>query len=64
MAEERIEWKQYDKVCKIIQQVQGDPDVVEKNIWNNDFCGRYTTYAYERILSLDKSSSWNYTIFL
>jgi hypothetical protein len=36
VEEARIEWKQDEKICKIIQQLQEDPDAVEKFTWKND----------------------------
>jgi hypothetical protein len=31
----RIEWKQDQKVCKIIQQLQDDPSALDKFVWEN-----------------------------
>jgi hypothetical protein len=36
VEEARIEWKQYQKVCKIIQQLQEDPSALDKFVWKND----------------------------
>ena len=37
MEEARIEWNQDQEVCKIIQQLQGDPNSLDNFIWHNDF---------------------------
>ena len=36
VEEARIEWKQDEKIFKIIQQLQEDPDAIEKFTWKND----------------------------
>jgi hypothetical protein len=36
MEEERIEWKQGQDVCKIIQQLQEDPSSLDNFVWKND----------------------------
>jgi hypothetical protein len=36
VEEARIEWKQDQKVCKIIQQLQEDPSALDKFVWKND----------------------------
>ena len=36
MEEERIEWKKYQKVCKIIQQIQEDTISLDKFVWKDD----------------------------
>ena len=36
VEEERIEWKQDQKLCKIIQQLQEDPSALDKFVWKND----------------------------
>ena len=35
MEEERIEWNQDQEVCKIIQQLQEDPNSLDKFVWKN-----------------------------
>jgi hypothetical protein len=37
VEEARIEWKQDQEVCKIIQQLQEDPNALDKFVWKNDF---------------------------
>jgi hypothetical protein len=37
VKEARIEWKQYEEVCNIIQQLKEDPRSLDKFVWNNDF---------------------------
>jgi len=36
VEEVRIEWKQDQKACKIIQKLQEDPNALDKFVWNND----------------------------
>lgn len=36
VEEARKEWKQDQKVCNIIQQLQEDPSASNKFVWNND----------------------------
>ena len=36
VEEARIEWKQDQKACKIIQQLKEDPNALEKIMWKND----------------------------
>jgi hypothetical protein len=36
VEEARIEWKQDQKVCKIIQQIQEDPSALDKFLWKHD----------------------------
>jgi hypothetical protein len=45
VEEERIEWKQDQEVCKIIQQLHEDPSSVDDFVWNNDFLW-YHDYLY------------------
>jgi hypothetical protein len=37
VEEPRIEWKQYQELCNIIQQLQEDHDSLKNIIWNNFF---------------------------
>ena len=37
VEEATIEWKQYQELCNIIQQLQEDPNVLDKFVWKNDF---------------------------
>jgi hypothetical protein len=46
VEETRIEWKQGQEVCKIIQQLQEDPSSLDKFVWKNNFLWYLlTTYA-------------------
>lgn len=36
VEEARIEWRQDQKACKIIQQLQEDPNALDKCVWKND----------------------------
>jgi len=36
VEESRIEWKQYQKACNIIQKLQEDPNAQDKFVWKND----------------------------
>jgi hypothetical protein len=36
VEEEMIEWKQYQEVCKIIQQLHEDPSSLDNFVWKND----------------------------
>jgi hypothetical protein len=36
VEEARIEWKQDQEICKIIQQLQEDPSSLDKFVWKND----------------------------
>jgi hypothetical protein len=37
VEEVRIEWKQDQEVCKIIQQLHKDTSSLDNFVWNNDF---------------------------
>jgi hypothetical protein len=37
VEEARIEWKQDQEVCKIIQKLHEVPSSIEKFVWKNDF---------------------------
>ena len=37
VEEAMIEWKKDQEVCKIIQQLQEDPNALDKLVWKNDF---------------------------
>ena len=36
VEEEKIEWKQDHKTCYIVQQLQEDPNALDKFMWKND----------------------------
>jgi hypothetical protein len=35
VEEERMEWKQYQKACKVIQQLQEPTSALDKFVWKN-----------------------------
>jgi hypothetical protein len=36
VEEAMIQWKQYQNICNIIQQLQEDPSTLDKFVWKND----------------------------
>jgi hypothetical protein len=64
VEEARIEWKQYQEVCKIIQQLQEDPSSLDNFVWKNDFYGIMISYIYVRIPNSNRRSFWNCTLLL
>jgi hypothetical protein len=74
MEEARIEWKQDQKVCKIIRQLQENPRAFYKFVWKNDLlwyrdhllicCGIEIAYIYVRIPNSNRRSFGNCTLLL
>jgi hypothetical protein len=58
VEEARIEWKQDQKVCKIIQQLQEDPSALDKFVWKND------SLWYQDCLYLCKNSQLKQKVLL
>ena len=41
VEESRMEWNQYEEVCKIIQQIQEDSDSFDNFVWGNYFLSNW-----------------------
>jgi len=54
LQEARMEWKQYQEVGNIIQELQEDPDALDQFVWNDDFL------LYRDHLYLCKNSQLKY----
>jgi hypothetical protein len=58
VEEAMIEWKQYQEVCKIIQQLQEDPNSLDSFVWKNDLLW------YHDLLYLFKNSQLKQKVLL
>jgi hypothetical protein len=72
VEEGRIEWKQDQEVCKIIQQIQEVPSALDKFVWKNDLLWYHDClYLYKNsqlkqkvLLELHTSPIWGHSGFL